>query len=373
MPTCPASQPPSSPGLARRSARAAFTLLELMIAIAIGGFTVAALYSLFSVQSRQLATQDLQMEMNQNLRFAADMMTRSLRLSGYGSGGYVYGYYGPNGTTDAGSTLPAVIPWEDPDGDGGPDAITVVYAEPTLMMDTRNDVVEDFTTQTISFRPTMLDYAAKLQQYNVGELLLCSDYADMTGMRSYLWTITAVNAANGTISVAANDGFTDFANLFTVNTNLTPIMTCSKGTVMTFYVDDDDDGVGAGTSRYPVLMLDLNMNFPANDDIPLVDNIEDLQLDYCVDDGTGTTDCSLSASWVSGSTIDPANDADNVWMVRVGLVSRSSREEFRDQYPGFRPALSNRTASGTPGTDHYFRKVMVTEVTLRNIRALARM
>ena len=355
-----------------RALRQGFTLLELMIAIAIAGFTVGALYALFSVQSRQLATQDLQMEMNQNARFAADMLTRSLRLAGYASGGYVYGVYGPNGLSDAGDALPAVVPWEDPGGDGGPDAITVVYAEPSLMMDTRNDVIEDSTTSTLSFRPTMLDYAAKLQQYATGDLLLCSDYADMQGMRSYLWTVTGVNVANGTISVSPNTQ-TDYVNLFTVNTNLTPIMTCSKGTVMTFYVDNDDDGIGPGSVDYPVLMLDLNMNFPSADDVPLVDNIDDLQLEYCLDDGTFTTDCSLSASWVTGDTIDPANDADNIWMVRIGLVARSSREEFRDSYPGFRPALSNRAASGAPGTDHYYRKVMVTEVTLRNIRGLARM
>ena len=351
---------------------AGFTLLELMIAIAIAGFTVGALYALFSVQSRQLATQDLQMEMNQNARFAADMMTRSLRLAGYASGGYIYGVFGPNGVADDGTLLPAVVPWEDPGGDGGPDAITVVYAEPSLMMDTRNDVIEDSSTNVISFRAGMLDYSAKLQQYAAGDLLLCTDYADMSGMRAYLWTITAVSATNGTISVTANSQ-TDYANLFTTNTNLTPIMTCSKGAVMTFYVDDDSDGIGPGTEDYPVLMLDLDMDFPATDDVPLVDNIEDLQLEYCVDDGTGTTDCSLAASWVSGSSIAPTTQAHDIWMVRIGIIARSSREEFRDQYPGFRPALSNRAASGTPGDDHYYRKVMVTEVTLRNLRALAAM
>ena len=38
--------------------------------MAIAAFTVAALYQLFSVQSRQLLLQDQQMEMHQNLRFA---------------------------------------------------------------------------------------------------------------------------------------------------------------------------------------------------------------------------------------------------------------------------------------------------------------
>ena len=111
----------------RRLARAGFTLLEMMVAIAIAAFTVAALYATFTVQSRQLIVQDLHMEMHQNLRFATEMITRSARLAGYGSSGYIYGLFGPNGASDHGSELPAVIPWNDPNSTG-PDAVTLVYA-----------------------------------------------------------------------------------------------------------------------------------------------------------------------------------------------------------------------------------------------------
>ena len=51
---------------------------------------------------------------------------------------------------------------------------------------------------------------------------------------------------------------------------------------MTFYIDNSDNGIGPGTPAHPVLMMDLNMNFPNNDDIPLVDNVEDLQLDIAL-------------------------------------------------------------------------------------------
>lgn len=355
---------------AQQLARAGFTLLEMMVAIAIAAITVASLYALFSVQSRQLIYQDLQMEMHQNLRFATDMITRSARLAGYGSSGYVYGLFGPNGTSDNGAALPAVIPWDNPNATG-PDAITVVYADPSLMMDTQNDIVEPFDTTSLSFRPGMLDHATKLAQYQVGELILCSDYADTRGMVSYLWQISSVDAGNGVIGVDDNGSYSDYANLFTVNFNLTPVMTCSKGNVLTFYVDNASDGIGAGTAENPVLMLDLNMNWPANDDVPLVDNIEDMQLEYCLDDGTGTVDCTDSTVWVDGSSIDAAAQANNIWMMRLSLVARSSRPDLRDKYPGFRPALGNRAASGPAGSDNYYRKVLVTEVAFRNIRSLA--
>lgn len=360
----------SGPWSVRRVARAGFTLLEMMVAIAIAAFTVAALYALFTVQSRQLVTQDLHMEMHQNLRFATEMMTRSARLAGYGSSGYIYGLFGPNGAGDHGSPLPAVIPWNDPNGTG-PDAVTMVYADPALLIDSQNDVVESFTTTSLTFRPGMLDHAAKLAQYRTDELLLCTDYADTRGMRSYLWNITAVNAGNGIISVDDNSSYSDYANLFTRNTNLTPVMTCSKGNVVTFYVDNISDGIGAGTEDNPVLMMDLNMSWPSNDDVPLVDNIEDLQLEYCLDDGTGVVDCTDAGSWVSGVDIDATTQAESIWMMRISMIARSSREDLRDRFPGFRPALADRTASGTPGSDHYYRKVLVTEVAFRNIRSLA--
>ena len=34
-------------------------------------------------------------------------------------------------------------------------------------------------------------------------------------------------------------------------------------------------------------MMDFNLDWPSADDVPLVDNIEDVQFEYCVNDGTG--------------------------------------------------------------------------------------
>ena len=113
----------STPDLSRRprpvaglraAARAGFTLLEVMVAISIASFTVAALFALFSVQSRQLLRQDIDMEMNQSLRFATDMISRSVRMAGYGSGGWVYGALGPTAGAES-EALPVIMPWDDPE------------------------------------------------------------------------------------------------------------------------------------------------------------------------------------------------------------------------------------------------------------------
>jgi hypothetical protein len=174
--------------------------------------------------------------------------------------------------------LPVIMPWDDPGGDGGPDAVTVTYMDPALVMDTSNQVIATWDTLTITFKPAFRGNALKLAQLNAGDLLMCSDYADPRGIRSYIWTISAVNTTTGQVGVVPNDGYSDYAQWFTNNPNLTPIMTCSRAEVVTFYVDDDDDGVGAGTIDNPVLMMSADQSWPDNDDVPLVDNIEDLQL-----------------------------------------------------------------------------------------------
>ena len=199
---------------AAREGVSGFTLIEVMIAIAIAGVTTAGLYGLFTMQSRQLLTQDLQMEMNQNLRFSTDMLSRSIRMAGYGTGGYVAGVLGPTnpGNSSQDSLLPVIIPW-DANGANGTDALTVVYGDPALVMDSSSDTIEPCSTTSISFRPTMLDNAAKLAQYQAGDLLMCFDYADMRGMETYLWTVTSVNAASGVIAVSDNSGLSDYANV----------------------------------------------------------------------------------------------------------------------------------------------------------------
>ena len=354
----------------RAAARAGFTLIEVMVAVAIAAVTVAGLYGLFTIQSRQLMTQDLHMEMNQNLRFSTDMLTRSIRMAGYGTSGYISGILGPTnpGNGSADSLLPALIPW-DADGANGTDAITVVYADPSLMMDTSNSTIESCTTTSLTFRTSMLGNNARLAQYQAGDLLVCFDYADMRGMETYLWEITGVSAGLGTISVTSNTGLSDYDGVCSSSENLTPVLTCSKANVYTFYVDDNSgDSIGPGSTEHPVLMLDMDMSWPDADDVPLVDDIEDLQLEYCVAGaGTGTVDCTDASNWVDGSSITASTDANRIWMVRVGIIARSAREEFNDRMPAARPALGNRSAAST-GTDHYYRQVITTEVAVRNLR-----
>lgn len=61
---------------------AGFTLIELMIALAITGIISAAMYSVFQAQVRGQVSQDISLQMTQSLRAAMEMMATDIRMAG---------------------------------------------------------------------------------------------------------------------------------------------------------------------------------------------------------------------------------------------------------------------------------------------------
>jgi type IV pilus assembly protein PilW len=78
-----------------------FSLLELVIAMAIGLVVLGAVYNIFVIQDKTLRNQDQIVEMQYNLRAAMDMMSREIRMAGYDPCGL-------NSDTDPGNNFFAV-------------------------------------------------------------------------------------------------------------------------------------------------------------------------------------------------------------------------------------------------------------------------
>lgn len=348
--------------------RQAFTLVELMVAIAIASVVIVGLYSLFTMQTRQFLFQDLQMEMHQNQRFAADIMVRSIRMAGFGTSGRVAGYLGSDGDVD--NDLPAVTAYDAWAGGGGTDAITVIYGDPSVTLGTAVSSLKNCETDSLQFTPTLLDYSTKLGEFSAGEMIMCMDYAALSGMETYLWVLSGNPTGTGEVPVYNATSYLDYQSLCPVGENISPAVYCSKAQVMTFYIDNQLGDATPGTPGNPVLMVDMDLDWPEDDDVPLVENVEDLQLEYCLidADGDGNVDnCTApTASWVDTIT---AAQGDDVQMVRIHLLVRSSRPDPSDRYSGTRPTLANHTGSSTD--DPYYRQVMTTEVTVRNLRLQA--
>ncbi|MDH5525316.1 MAG: PilW family protein [Desulfobulbaceae bacterium] len=60
-----------------------FTLVELLVAMLMGGVVIAAIYTTFNAQRQSYYEQDEVTQMQQNLRAALDMMSREIRMAGY--------------------------------------------------------------------------------------------------------------------------------------------------------------------------------------------------------------------------------------------------------------------------------------------------
>ncbi|MSQ02825.1 MAG: prepilin-type N-terminal cleavage/methylation domain-containing protein [Myxococcales bacterium] len=351
--------------------RRAFTLIELLIALAIGTFVVAALYGLFSVQLRQFVYQDLQMEMHQNVRLALDILSRTGRTAGLGTTGRIAGALGVGGSEA--NNLPTVISY-DGTGPGGSDGITIVSQDPNLIMFADPDELRDCTDATVAFDLERPGNADKVGEIAANEFLLCSDLSNPQQTRSMMWvTQSAGDATTGSVTVTdGTTAYADFTDYCQVGENMPTAMQCSRADVITFYIDaDESDGIGSGSAEHPVLMMDLDFESPDDDDVPVVDNVEDLQVEYCF----FATDCSStdSAGWVntvdSYSDTNTGNDPDDLTMMRFTIVVRSSREDLNHSFAGARLSIGNNTPS--TDADHYYRQVLAAEVTVRNMRVLS--
>ena len=63
--------------------RGGFSLIELLIVMAMLGVVMTAVYSLYYVQFRSALVQDEAVEVQQNLRISMDQMTRDIRMAGF--------------------------------------------------------------------------------------------------------------------------------------------------------------------------------------------------------------------------------------------------------------------------------------------------
>jgi len=98
------------------------TLVELLVAMAISGIVVAAVYTAFITQQKSYTVQDQIAEAQQNSRVGLDLIAREVRMAGYGQPAWAM-----NADTDGdGDDEPVTDPVTVVDGGGNPDRITVI-------------------------------------------------------------------------------------------------------------------------------------------------------------------------------------------------------------------------------------------------------
>lgn len=66
-----------------RSGSSGFSLVEMMVAIAIGLVVIGAMYSVFTIQNRTFGNQEEIVAMQQSVRAGMDLMAREIAMAGY--------------------------------------------------------------------------------------------------------------------------------------------------------------------------------------------------------------------------------------------------------------------------------------------------
>lgn len=104
-----------------------FTLVEVMVALAISGIVLASIYTAFQSQQNSYLAQEQVSEMQQNVRIGLDMLSKDIRLAGYNPAGSAgTGFVdGINFNAEPVNTNATQIAFTaDLDGDGTIDTVT---------------------------------------------------------------------------------------------------------------------------------------------------------------------------------------------------------------------------------------------------------
>ncbi len=380
-------------------ARAGFSLIELLIAALLAVIISAMMLGVLSNQETAARKTDANAQMQDALRFALQVMSRQIRMAGYGVGSQVIG-------SERLNDVPALVvadnlgrydydPSSNTDRSVGTDQLMVIYRNPALEFDLAHKLYQ--IAQAPCSTTALVSQAGPENQHLLprDSTIVCMD--DGTGYLpgALAWTLSAdaqtgsdfVSGAvpvGGTLQVKTNPS-TPFDTL--CPGNLPVFLTCGslEGSAIGFYIrnetlwmDDNWDSLQEiGTEKYQ-----LSQANPADtDDIPLARNIEDMQIALCI---PGMNDPAVSADMLADQLADCiANPNSPNWYqpglytravlplvraVRITLVAKGPIDQSGQSVVSTRPAIENHAPAESGQSKHYPRMVQSTIVQLPNVR-----
>ena len=306
--------------------RAGFTLIEVMVALAIMAIASAAAFAAFELQQRSYLVQMRVAEMQQNLRAAIEVLSRDLRMAGYGTPG---GFKIPNTIIPGAAAIRGIHPV---DNTAGPDSIYIAYM---YDMDPNQPTGTVFSHDT---GETKVNDNAVYQKYRASEFIIVSNRA-----AAEMFQVTSDPAANQSLIHATSNSYND-TTLHTAV--LTSGNTVSKARFVRYYIATDN------VTGRPTLMMD---RMQGSDPQPVADDIEDMQFQYSLDtNGDGAIDVTDN-----NTVVNPAN----IRQVHVYLLARTRQTE-----KDWKDNVSRSMANHGTGVlnDGYRRRVVDFIVDVRN-------
>ncbi len=300
----------------RQAQRDGFTLIEVMVALAILGIVVAQALAIFGAQKRTYARTERAIQVQQDVRLVADAILADMRMAGY--------------------MVPRQAGITSVDG-GAAGSDVLCLSDPEKIADSEAD------TAAMRFEKAELSIA----------MLGATDSATL-------------DPSDLDIDGDGNDDFTDGEGLIIVDDDSSH---CGRITGITggsnnvfAFVPDTPGGFNASTSLtrvVPAVVYWLNGTDLMRNGLRVATDIEDLQIEYGLDDnGDGLLAEAEYEDDLNGE--DPLD----LLAVRLSIIARADMEDDTLKGPG-RPAAANRLAGANDG---FLRRRVTTVVMPRNLK-----
>jgi type IV pilus assembly protein PilW len=313
-----------------------FSLIELLIAVAIFSIISLAGFTVLSSGARNAAMNDETVKILQNVRMAMDLVARDIRLAGYSNPP------APSAIPLAANNCTAIL--NPTNSSTGPDSVSLI---------TIDQVIGRLTADAPGATPTQLTLDAVTG-------VAVNDVISIDGI--FTGTVNGVNTGAKTVTLA---------------TGIQSPMTFNGA------ADTGTQVVRLACVKYSV---DTTKNQLLRDGVPVADDIEDLQLAYGVDtngdgiiddqNGNNSVDCldlipntlaqtvanSAGCSGTGGvSTVPP--DPTSIRLVRITVVGKASKPD-----PSYTASSALAVEDhNIPGVSYYRRRVLTTTVSLRDL------
>ena len=296
-------------------------MIEIMVALVIGSFLMLGAMGLFMSNKRIYTEQDTMGRLQENARFAINLLIADLRMAGYlgcsddvntvtntltgaGTVTNLFNFDNPiEGSENAGGWLPSAS--TDPVGTS--DAITVRYIDPVIADVTISSDMTDGAAGTVIPVSCTTSCATHL---TAGEVLAISDCASTD-----IFAASAINTSSiGHASAALSKGYTTSSQISRYVTNRYYVAAGTNGPSLfrRTYAQDKSDFDG-DSNKTEFLLQNQE----------LIEGVEDMQILYGVDNNAD----SIANSYVNASGVAAAGGWGNVVSVKIALLIRTVSEE----------------------------------------------
>ena len=300
--------------LKKLSGQRGFTLVELMVTVAMTAMLVAAMYALFGDQEKLYATEEQIIQMQQNARVAMEMLSRDVRMAGFwGCGSTSIGRFKNTVRNDDGKLLFRMVPvgglnnltsGNDYGAKAGTDLLVLSYANE----DDNSRIDQEMNNSSADLHLTQKGIL------NIGDIAIVSDCTYTS-----VFQITNLNDSGRSLVHNTNKGggnpdpandTKDLGHIYEPGSRVYKISQKYSWLTPAGELKVASGGFDTGAYAWqPNLQV-----------ATIAENIQDLQFEYGVDtDGNGSPDAWQNASQVL--------NWDQVVAVRIYVFARTGRAE----------------------------------------------